>query len=210
MKSSRVELVRILSRRFPEHVVRAFSAVPRELFVPPEYREYAYADTALPTKNGQTISQPSVIAEMLTLAELRPGLRVLEIGTGSGYTAALTYEITRAPVVTVEYDPELCAEARERLKALGYNEILVVCGDGGEGYPPRAPYDRIVIHAAVPEIPEPLAEQLVDGGVVVAPVGSEHSQILEKYIKKNGELVLVRRGSPVVFVPLRGRYGFKF
>jgi len=210
LRTSKNDLLRLLSRRFPEHVVRAFAAVPRELFVPPEYREYAYDDTALPTKNGQTISQPSVIAEMLTKADLRPGLRVLEVGTGSGYTAALTYEITRAPVVSIEYDPELCAEARERLSALGYKEITAICGDGGAGYPPSAPYDRIIVHAAVPRIPEPLVEQLVEGGVVVAPVGSRYEQTLEKYVKKEGELVLEQRGSPVVFVPLRGRYGFRF
>ena len=210
LRTSRDDLLHILSRRFPKHVVRAFSAVPRELFVPPKYRNYAYDDTALPTRNGQTISQPSVIAEMLTLSDLRPGLRVLEVGTGSGYTAALTYEITHAPVVSVEYDPELCTEARERLNALGYGKITVICGDGGAGYPPNAPYDRIIIHAAVPTIPEPLVEQLVEGGVIVAPVGSRYSQILEKYVKKDGKLVLERRGSPVIFVPLLGRYGFRF
>ncbi len=210
MRTSKADLLRRLSRRFPESVVSAFARVPRELFVPPGYRDYAYADTAIPTKNGQTISQPSVIAEMLAMADLRPGARVLEIGTGTGYTAALTYEITRAPVVTVEYDPELYAEARERLNALGYSEVLVICGDGGEGFPGRSPYDRIIIHAAVPEIPSPLVSQLSDEGILVAPVGTAHSQFLEKYEKRGDRLALVERGSPVVFVPLLGKYGFRF
>lgn len=206
---SKDELLRRLRRLgFPENVVQAFSRVPREAFVPPEYRHLAYADTALPTKNGQTISQPSVIAEMLAMAELSPGARVLEIGTGTGYTAALTYEITRSPLVSVEYDPELCAEARERLRALGYGDITVVCGDGGYGYPPAAPYDCILIHAAVPEIPPPLVGQLRQGGVVVAPVGSQATQLLSRFVKRGDRLVLERRGSAVVFVPLRGRYGF--
>ncbi|MDN5358432.1 MAG: protein-L-isoaspartate(D-aspartate) O-methyltransferase [Candidatus Diapherotrites archaeon] len=207
--SSKDDLLRLLrSEGYPEDVVAAFSRVPRELFVPPDYRHLAYEDTALPTKNNQTISQPSVIAEMLRLAELHRGLRVLEIGTGTGYTAALTYEITRAPVVTVEYDPELCAEARERLRALGYTEVKVVCGDGGKGYPPGAPYDRVIIHAAVPKIPEPLVEQTREGGIIVAPVGSLHTQFLEKYVKMGDHLVLAERSMPVVFVPLRGEYGF--
>jgi protein-L-isoaspartate(D-aspartate) O-methyltransferase len=209
LRTSKAELLkRLRYQGVPQHILRAFELVPREFFVPPQYREFAYADSALPVKNGQTISQPSVIAEMLRLADLEEGHRVLEVGTGTGYTAALTYEIVRAPVVSIEYDPELCVEARERLRALGYDEITVVCGDGGEGYPPAAPYDRIILHAAVSQIPPPLVWQLRDGGIVVAPVGSVHGQWLEKWVKRGSGLVLVERTMPVVFVPLRGKYGF--
>ena len=209
MTRSKDDLIRLLRRcGYPENVVQAFSRVPRDLFVPQSHRHMAYADTALPTKNGQTISQPTVIAEMLALAGLSPGTKVLEIGTGSGYTAALTYEVTRSPLVTVEYDPELCVESRERLRSLGYHEIQVVCGDGGFGYSPSAPYDCIIVHAAVPEPPPPLIRQLRPYGVFVAPVGSLTSQLLSRFVKHGNGLVLERRGSPVVFVPLRGRYGF--
>ncbi len=203
------DLLALLSRRFPPHVVEAFRRVPRELFVPPEYRAYAYEDTALPIGRGQTISQPSVVAEMLTLADLSPGLRVLEIGTGSGYTAALTYEITNAPVYTVERDPYLAREAEERLRALGYEDIHVFVGDGTLGLPEHAPYDRIIIHAAAPSVPPPLAEQLAEGGVLVLPEGNRWTQRLRAYRKKGGEIVLENEGSDVVFVPLLGKHGFR-
>ncbi len=203
------DLIALLSRRFPPHVVKAFKRVPRELFVPPEYREYAYADTALPIGRGQTISQPSVVAEMLTLADLGPGLRVLEIGTGSGYTAALTYEITRAPVYTVERDPYLARQAEERLRALGYEDIHVFVRDGTLGLPEHAPYDRIIVHAAAPSVPPPMVEQLAEGGVLVLPEGGRWSQRLRAYKKRSGRIFLEGEGSDVVFVPLLGRYGFR-
>ncbi len=203
------ELIERLSRKFPEAVVRAFSKVPREVFVPPSLRDYAYDDTALPIGRGQTISQPSVIAEMLTLAELFPGAKVLEVGTGSGYTAALTYEITRAPVYTVERDPFLAKEAERRLHALGYKEIHVFVGDGSEGLPDYAPYDRIIIHAAAPNVPPPLVDQLKEGGIIVLPEGDRYTQRLRAYRKREGRIVLEREGSFVVFVPLVGKHGFR-
>lgn len=203
------ELIERLRKRFPEDIVRAFSRVPRELFVPPSLRDYAYADTALPIGRGQTISQPSVIAEMLALADLFPGAKVLEIGTGSGYTGALTYELTRAPVYTVERDPFLAQEAEKRLRALGYTQIHVFVRDGTEGLPEHAPFDRIIIHAAAPRVPPPLADQLKEGGVLVLPEGDMHTQRLRAYRKREGEIFLEKEGSFVVFVPLVGKYGFK-
>ena len=208
LRMSRDDLIELLRRQgFSERILRAFARVPRELFVHPDYRDLAYEDTALPTKNGQTISQPSVIAEMLDALDVFPGAKVLEVGLGSGYVAALLSELG-ARVYGIERDPELCSEAQSRLKALGYS-VRVRCGDGAEGWPEESPFDRLLISAAVPRIPAPLVEQLVDGGIVVAPVGSEYSQRIVAYVKRGDALHPVYVGSPVVFVPLRGRWGFR-
>ncbi len=204
---NREHLLRKIRAEFGENIALAFERVPRELFVPEEYREHAYVDTALPIGRGATISQPTVIAEMLALLSPNPGEKILEVGTGSGYTAALLSELG-ARVVSVEIDPSLAEEAAKRLRALGYN-VKVVVGDGGAGYPPEAPYDGIICHAAVPNIPEPWVEQLREGGRIVAPVGDKHYQVLTLYRKRGRKVVLERRGSPVVFIPLLGKYGFR-
>ncbi len=203
---NRENLLRRIRSKFGERIADAFSRVPRELFVPPEYRHLAYADTALPIGRGATISQPTVIAEMLTLLDPRPGEKILEIGTGSGYTAALLAELG-THVISIEIDPVLAEQAKERLTELGY-DVKVIVGDGSEGYLPDAPYDGIICHAATPRIPLPWVEQLKEGGKIVAPVGDRHYQVLALYRKKRGEIVLERRGSPVVFIPLLGKYGF--
>ncbi len=207
LKTSKDSLLAHLRQQgFSPEIVRTFARVPRELFVHPDYRDLAYADTALPTKNGQTISQPSVIAEMLTALDVFPGAKILEVGLGSGYVAALLSELG-ALVYGVEIDPELCTEAGERLRSLGY-DVHVRCGDGALGWPEEAPFDRILISAAVPEVPAPLIEQLAEGGILVAPVGSKCSQRIVAYAKQGDRLVPVYLGTPVVFVPLRGGWGF--
>ncbi len=208
---SREELVEHLKRVGirDEKVLRAFLRVPREEFVPEHLKKYAYADDALPIGFGQTISQPYTIACMLEMLRLEEGLKVLEVGTGSGYTAALTYEITRSPVYTVERLPELAERARKTLQRLGYTEIHVFIGDGSVGLPEHAPYDRIIFHAALPSVPPPVVEQLTEGGILVAPIGSLHYQDLVAYKKRGGAVVEVERREGFVFVPVVGEYGFR-
>ena len=190
-------------------VLEAFRRVPREEFVPERLRHLAYADTALPIGFGQTISQPFTIASMLEMLRLRPGLKVLEIGTGSGYTAALISEITKAPVYSVEIIPELAERAKKTLEKLGYTNVKVLVGDASGGLPAYAPYDRIIYHAALPKIPSPIVGQLKEGGIVVAPVGSLDLQDLVAYQKRGNSLVEIERRSGFVFVPVVGKYGFR-
>ena len=210
MKSAE-ELVEHLRREGikDENVLRAFTRVPREEFLPEELKDMAYADTALPIGYGQTISQPYTIASMLEMLRLFPGAKVLEIGTGSGYTAALIYEITKSPIYSVEIVPELAERARRTLEKLGYRDIYILVGDGSGGLPQYAPYDRIVFHAAVPRVPSPIVGQLREGGIVVAPVGTLHHQDLVAYQKKKGELEILEVRPGFLFVPLIGRHGFR-
>jgi protein-L-isoaspartate(D-aspartate) O-methyltransferase len=144
--------------------------VPRENFVAPDYADEAYADQALPIACGQTISQPYVVAYMSEQLAVAPGHRVLEIGAGSGYQAAVLSRLARE-VVTVERYRTLAETARARLATLGYDNVTVVVGDGFAGHPERAPYDRIIVTAAAEDIPEPLIAQLAEGGVMVLPLG---------------------------------------
>jgi len=153
-----------------QRVLRAMDQVPRENFVAPDYADEAYADQALPIACGQTISQPYVVAYMSEQLAVAPGHRVLEIGAGSGYQAAVLSRIARE-VVTVERYRTLAETARARLATLGYDNVTVVVGDGFAGHPERAPYDRIIVTAAAEDIPEPLVAQLAEGGVMVLPLG---------------------------------------
>src|SRR6266705_6669524 len=157
----------------------AFLAVPREAFVRPEDRDDAYADVPLPIGLGQTISAPSMIAIMLEEARLRPGERVLEIGTGSGYHAALVAHIVGPQnVVSIERIPRLAEWGRSNLARAGYGGVAVVVGDGSLGYPERAPYDCILATAGAPEIPEPWRHQLSSRGRIVAPIGPRSWPVL--------------------------------
>jgi protein-L-isoaspartate(D-aspartate) O-methyltransferase len=151
-------------------VLRAMDEVPREHFVAPEFSDSAYADQALPIACGQTISQPYVVAYMTEQLEVGPGQRVLEIGTGSGYQAAVLSRLARE-VVSVERYRTLADSARERLKTLGYSNVTVLAGDGFAGAPERAPFDRIMVTAAAEEVAETLLAQLSEGGMMVLPVG---------------------------------------
>ncbi len=197
-------------------VIRAMLTVPRELFVPERYRDYAYVDSPLPIGEGQTISAPHMVALMCEAAELDEGHKVLEIGTGSGYHAAVIAEIvapkgSRSPghVYTVERIEALARKARENLKRAGYDDrVTVIVGDGTRGYPPAAPYDRIIVTAAAPDIPSPLIEQLKPGGVMVIPVGDKHLQRLYIVRKRRDGSIDIEIGTPCMFVPLVGEYGW--
>ncbi len=193
-------------------VERAMLAVPRELFVPEDVREYAYDDRPLPIGYGQTISAPSIVAHMTELLDPQPGDKVLEIGTGSGYQAAILAEIVgyEGHVWSVERVPELAEFAIRNLERTGYlDRVTVVVGDGSLGYKPKAPYDRIMVTAAAPRVPEPLIEQLKPRGRLVIPVGPLPFQVLLVIDKKEDGSIEVRRDLEVVFVPLIGEYGWK-
>jgi protein-L-isoaspartate(D-aspartate) O-methyltransferase len=168
----RMEFQLALRRRgiSDQAVLRAMDDVPREHFVASEFTDSAYADQALPIACGQTISQPYVVAYMTEQLEVEPGHRVLEIGTGSGYQAAILSRLARE-VVSVERYRTLADAARERLKTLGYSNVTVIAGDGFSGAPDRAPFDRIMVTAAAEEIPDALVEQVADGGKMVLPLG---------------------------------------
>ncbi|MBI4506866.1 MAG: protein-L-isoaspartate(D-aspartate) O-methyltransferase, partial [Chloroflexi bacterium] len=187
-------------------VQAAFGRVPREEFVPPEHRASAYADAPLPIGHGQTISQPLMVALMLEALDLQPGHRVLEVGTGSGYQAALLAELG-ARVVSVERIAELAEAARGRLVRLGYADVEVVVGDGSLGWPPGAPYDRVVVAAAAPRPPAPLTRQLADGGRLVIPTGTREMQALLVLDRVGQNWRRHFRGS-CRFVPLVGAAGW--
>lgn len=182
-------------------VLRALDEVPRDRFVPAEAAGNAYADRALPISCGQTISQPYVVAYMTEQLDLRPHHRVLEIGTGSGYQAAVLSRLAHQ-VVTIERYRALAETAQARLRGLGYHNVDVVVGDGMAGAPERAPFDRILVTAASAEVPPALIEQLAEGGVLVAPLGPESGpQHITKVTKS--ETGLTRETLiPVRFVPL--------
>jgi protein-L-isoaspartate(D-aspartate) O-methyltransferase len=187
-----------------ERVLGAIAAVPRHRFVPHAERARAYENTALPIDCQQTISQPVVVARMLELLELAPSDRVLDVGTGSGYHAAVL-SLLAAEVWTVERHPQLSAQARVALAALGYANVICIVADGWDGLPEQAPFDAINVAAAVGErVPPALESQLGLGGRLVAPVGDEH-QFLTR-IRRTPDGLLRERFDPVRFVPLvRGR-----
>lgn len=196
-------------------IVKALLKVPRELFVPPHLKEFAYVDTPLPIGKGQTISAIHMVAIMTEELDPQPGDKVLEVGTGSGYHAAVLAEIVamqdpskRGHVYTIERIPELAEFARRNLERAGYSEhVTVIVGDGTRGYPERAPYDRIIVTAAAPRVPEPLLEQLANGGRMVIPVGDLYLQRL-LILDKRGDVVYKRWGIECVFVPLIGDHGW--
>jgi protein-L-isoaspartate(D-aspartate) O-methyltransferase len=190
-----------------ERVLNAMKKVPRHLFVEESMQYKAYDDMALSIGEGQTISQPYMVAVMTQLLELKGNEKVLEIGTGSGYQAAILAELAEK-VYSVERVAVLVNRAEERFHSLGYNNIHVKIGDGTLGWPEEAPFDRIIITAGTPKIPDPLIEQLSEGGIIIAPVGERFSQQLLKVRKSTGKL-LEDYHTPCVFVPLIGEYGWK-
>ena len=183
-------------------VLAAMRSVPRHEFVPVEYREAAYADHPLPIGHDQTISQPYIVALMTELLELKPGAKVLEVGTGSGYQAAILAAVG-AEVSTIEILEPLAKSAADRLKQLGYLKVLVKCGDGYHGWPEHAPFDGIIVTAAVEPVPPALIEQLKSGGRLVIPVGPPFApQMLVLIMKDTTGKITTRNITTVAFVPL--------
>lgn len=184
-----------------KNVLEAMKKIPRHLFVPEEYINEAYEDYPLPIGEGQTISQPYIVAKMTELLEIKEGEKVLEIGTGSGYQAAVLAEMG-AKVYTIEILPKLAEKAKKTLQSLGYEGVTVLVGDGFKGYLQEAPYDKIIVTAAPEKIPEPLIEQLKVGGKLVIPVGKYNQEL--KLVNKKEEGIFVESVLPVRFVPMVG------
>lgn len=184
-----------------KRVLDAIRSVPRHAFVPQTQHPWAYSDTPLPIGLGQTISQPFVVAVMTELLDVRGHHRVLEIGTGSGYQAAILSGLVKE-VFTIELEPELARSGAERLRLLGYSNVIVKQGDGYRGWPEQSPFDRVIVTAAPPEVPQSLIDQLKPGGRLVAPVGrgEQWLQVIDK-----GHDGKIKRQSvlPVRFVPMR-------
>lgn len=190
-----------------ERVLRAMEKVPRHLFVPPSLQATAYDDKPVPVGEGQTISQPFIVAYMLESLQIAPENRVLEIGTGTGYQAALLGELA-LEVYTVERVFALYHTARENLANLGYSNVTVIHGDGTRGLPEHAPYDRIIVAAAAPDIPTALFEQLAEGGRMIIPVGTPELQEL-LLVRKHDGLPATQQLEGCRFVPLLGEQGFR-
>lgn len=188
-------------------VLAAMGTVRREDFVPKEFRRRAYDDAPLPIGEGQTISQPYIVAAMTAALHLAGDERVLEIGTGCGYQAAILSELANT-VFTVESRSELASAAAARLERLGYANVHVHCGDGTLGLPEFAPFDAILVAAAAPAVPEPLRVQLAEGGRLILPVGDDQDQEL-RYIERQGNSFLTRSLEGCRFVPLVGYHGWK-
>ncbi len=190
-----------------KRVLETMRKVPRHLFVDERLRDRAYDDSALSIGEGQTISQPYMVAIMTQLLELKGEEKVLEIGTGSGYQAAILAELAKE-VYTVERVESLANKAIEKFRNLGYNNIYVKVGNGTLGWQEKSPFDRIIITAGTPKLPEPLLEQLSKNGILVAPVGDRFTQMLLK-IKKTDSELKTEKIIPCVFVPLIGEHGWK-
>ena len=187
-------------------VLRAFEMTPRHAFVPTGLRHRAYEDTALPIGNGQTISQPWVHARYLELLDLKGSERVLEVGTGSGYQTVLLAHLV-AQVFSIERIPALLQQARENIQRAGVKNVSLLMGDGTIGWREYAPYDAILVGAGAPAIPQPLLDQLGEGGRLLIPIGDRDEQKLVMAERKGGQIAL-RDVAPVRFVPLVGHHGW--
>jgi protein-L-isoaspartate(D-aspartate) O-methyltransferase len=190
-----------------ERVLDALRRIPRHWFVPEEYANIAYSDSPLPIGHGQTISQPYIVALMTELLELAGDENVLEVGTGSGYQAALLARLAHQ-VHTIERHSELAAKADEVLLRIGLSNVLVHVGDGSLGLPKYAPFEAIMVTAAAPRVPQPLLDQLAEGGRLVLPEGGAGGQMLDRWRKLGGQYKQ-EHIAPVAFVPLRGQHGWK-
>jgi protein-L-isoaspartate(D-aspartate) O-methyltransferase len=188
-------------------VLTAMLEIPRHLFIPPPYDRAAYDDNPLPIGNGQTISQPYIVALMTELLHPKDTDNILEIGAGSGYQAAIISRLVRR-LTTIERIKTVANLARTNLNSIGIDNVIVIEGDGTLGYPGNAPYDGIIVTAATPTVPQPLIEQLADGGTLVAPVGGHDIQDLIILHKQGRSIIQESRGG-VRFVPLIGQYGWE-
>ncbi len=192
-----------------ERVLKAFKSGPRELFIQKGFEEEAYGDYPLPIGQGQTISQPTTVMIMTQALELKQGQKVLEIGTGSGWQAAIIGKIIgkKGKIITTEIVTELVKFAKNNLEKCHIKNVEVIEYDGSQGYEKDAPYDRCMITAACPRIPLLIIEQLKENGIIIAPVGDMFGQKMIKGIKKNGKLETTSLGD-FIFVPLKGKYGY--
>lgn len=206
LRASMVE--RQLRRRgiSDERVLAAMGAVPREEFVSTRYRSRAYSDSALPIGESQTISQPWIVAAIAQALELCGGERVLEVGTGSGYSAAVLARLA-AEVISIERHAALAEEAQSLLRRLGYDHVETIVGDGSRGVAERAPFEAIAVHAVAPTAPRALLDQLADGGRLVVPVATGGADMLTLY-RRHGEAIESETIGPCRFVPLLGAEGF--
>ncbi|WP_226482442.1 protein-L-isoaspartate(D-aspartate) O-methyltransferase [Natrinema amylolyticum] len=204
-EASRQRMVETVAPRVDDdRVLEALEAVPRHEFVPPDRRDSAYADRPLPIGDGQTISAPHMVAVMADLLAVGPGDDVLEIGTGCGYHAAVTAELVGDEgVYTVEYSEELADRARDRLAALGYDDVSVRVGDGREGWAEHAPYDAAYFTCAASSFPDPVVEQVRTGGQLLAPIGTGRQTLVDATKRPDGSLERTERGG-VRFVRMRG------
>lgn len=187
-------------------LLAAMDEVPREHFVPPELAEFAYEDGPLPIAEGQTISQPFIVAQMIEAAKVAPGDRVLEVGAGSGYAAAVLSRIV-TQVFAIERHKPLADTAELRLARLGYSNVTIIAGDGSGGFPDKAPFDAILVAARSPEAPDMLKRQLKVGGRLVIPLGGEDVQSLCRITRTDAECWTTDDLGAVRFVPLIGRHG---
>lgn len=193
-----------------ERFITAFMAVPRERFILNDLEQQAYVDVPLPTLREQSLSQPSTIMLMLQAAEVHEGDRVLEVGAGVGYQACLLGHLVgpHGKVITTEIIPELVTLAKQHVQEEHLSTVTVLEQDGGVGVEEEAPFDKILITAAAPQIPPPLIKQLKEGGIIIAPIGDKEQQHMIKAVKRKGILDIEILGA-FVFVPLRGKYGFE-
>jgi protein-L-isoaspartate(D-aspartate) O-methyltransferase len=189
-------------------LLAAFESVPRHIFVPEKSRYASYDDHPLPIGYGQTISQPYIVALMTSLLELEGAERVLEVGTGSGYQAAIL-SMLAGEVHTIEFIPELAVQAEKNLRDLGFGNVFVHVGDGSLGWPSSAPYTGILVTAAAPKIPDPLPDQLTEGGRLVIPESHFWRGQLLKVITRRDQELTEKIITSVAFVPLRGKYGWR-
>jgi len=188
-----------------ETVLQAFATVPREKFILPRYLEKSYDDLEVPFGHGETIDRPYEAAVIVDAVKLKPRDRVLHVGTGSGYIPAIISRIAE-DVYTVEIVPEISLDAQKRISDLGYKNIHFRIGDGFIGWEKHAPFDAMVFACSPPEIPDPIIEQLSEGGLLLLPLGgSQKFQELVLYTKKNGKIVEVKRIAPTTFTPMRGK-----
>lgn len=212
MRSPAVERARMVERQLrrrgihDERVLEAMAAVPRERFVPDAVRRSAYNDSALPIGHEQTISQPWVVAAICQALELSGDENVLEIGTGSGYSAAVLARLARH-VISLERVPELGESAQRKLAELGIGDVEVIVADGSQGYEPEAPYDAIAVHAATPEAPHSLLSELAPGGRLVVPIATGSADLLTAF-RRDAEGLHQETIGPCRFVPLIGAEGF--
>ena len=197
-------------QRISDKTLNAMRKVPRHLFVPPVHRSQAYDDNPLPIGRAQTISAPHMVAMMCDLLDLQEGHKILEIGSGSGYNAAVMAEIIgkKGKIYSIERLEPLANFARENLKNTGYSNVEVILSDGSLGYPEQAPYDRISVTASAPETPKPLLEQLKPGGIMVLPEGEGYQRLYIIRKSMDGKITKQDWGG-VIFVPLIGQHGFK-